>query len=291
MTIDTSDFRARPGERIDLSKRPTRVKPFYEKKKGYRALLAEHIERLNEQQFRLYASDSEALLIVLQGMDASGKDSAIRHVMSGVNPQGCEVHAFKQPSAEELDHDFLWRCHARVPERGRIGIFNRSHYEDVLVVRVHSELLVNEGVPSRAGSGKALWRERYRSITEFEKHLDRNGTRVVKFYLHLSRDEQRKRFLARIDEPQKNWKFSMSDVTERQHWDRYREAYEDCIGATSTESAPWFIVPADDKENARLIISQVILDTLESMHLRYPETSPGRLKELESIRKELAEAD
>ena len=289
MTIKTSDYRIRPGEKVDLEKRPTQTKPVYGSKREYGALLRQQVERLSDQQNVLYAADTFALLVILQGMDSAGKDGVIRHVMSGVNPQGCEVHSFKQPSAEELQHDFLWRCHARLPERGRIGIFNRSYYEDVLVVRVHSELLVNEGISTHAGHGKKFWADRYRSIADFERHLDKNGTRIIKLFLHISKDEQRKRFLARIDEPQKNWKFSMADVTERQSWKRYQKAYEDCLSATSTKHAPWFVVPSDDKENARLIVSQILLEAMEDMDLHYPETSPGRLKELETIRKELVE--
>jgi PPK2 family polyphosphate:nucleotide phosphotransferase len=287
MTIETSDYRVREGERLDLSKRPTETKPVYGSKKEYSALLEEHVARLSEQQQILYASNAFALLVILQGMDSAGKDGVIRHVMSGVNPQGCDVHAFKQPSAEELEHDFLWRCHARVPERGKIGIFNRSYYEDVLVVRVHPDFLVNAGLTAEAGGDKKLWKDRYRSIVDFEQHLDENRTRIIKLFLHLSGDEQRKRFLSRIDEPEKNWKFSMGDVSERKSWDRYMEAYEDCLSATSTGRAPWFVVPADDKENARLIVSQIMLETLEAMDLSYPKTSPERVKELQSIRAEL----
>ncbi len=287
MKIESSDYRVHEGERVDLSKRPTETKPVYDSKKEYSALLEQRVAQLSEQQQILYASNAFALLVILQGMDSAGKDGAIRHVMSGVNPQGCDVHAFKQPSAEELQHDFLWRCHAHVPERGKIVIFNRSYYEDVLVVRVHPEFLLNAGLTADAGTDKKLWKDRFRSIVDFERHLDENRTRVIKLFLHLSKDEQRKRFLSRIDEPEKNWKFSMGDVTERQSWDRYMEAYEDCLSATSTKHAPWFVVPADDKENARLIISQITLEALESMDLSYPKTSPERVKELETIRKEL----
>lgn len=287
MTIETSDYRVHHGDRVDLGKWPTQVKPVYDSKKEYSALLGRHVERLSEEQHLLYAADTFALLIILQGMDSSGKDGAIRHVMSGVNPQGCDVHAFKQPSAEELQHDFLWRCHAHVPERGKIVIFNRSYYEDVLVVCVHPELLTHAGLQGREGKRKKFWKDRYRSIVDFEHHLDESRTRVIKLFLHLSKDEQRKRFLSRIDEPEKNWKFSMADVTERQAWGDYMKAYEDCLSATSTKHAPWFVVPADDKENARLIISQIILETLESMDLRYPETSKERVEELKVVRKEL----
>jgi len=287
MAIDISDYRVREGEKVDLRKRPTRVKDVYDSKKEYQAMLSEHVARLSERQSVLYASNAFALLLVLQGMDSAGKDGAIRHVMSGVNPQGCDVHPFKQPSAEELEHDFLWRCSARLPERGRIGIFNRSYYEDVLVVRVHPEYLANAGFLPSVGEKKKFWKARYRSIVDFERHLDANATRVAKVFLHLSKQEQQKRFLARIDDPEKNWKFSKSDVTERQLWDDYQKAYEDCLAATSTKEAPWFVVPADDKENARLIVSQIILQALDAMDLRYPETTPARLTELQSIRNEL----
>jgi PPK2 family polyphosphate:nucleotide phosphotransferase len=219
-----------------------------------------------------YASSRYALLLIFQGMDAAGKDGAIRHVMSGVNPQGCEVFSFKQPSAEELKHDFLWRTTRRLPERGRIGIFNRSYYEEVLVVRVHPEILRGQGLPEELLDEKTIWEERYRSIVDLEAHLHRNGTRIVKFFLHLSKDEQRKRFLERIDEPDKNWKFSLADIHERKYWKQYMEAYEACLNATSTHHAPWYVVPADDKENARLIVSQILLDAFKELKMAYPKT-------------------
>ena len=220
-------------------------------------------------------------------MDAAGKDGAIKHVMSGVNPQGCQVFSFKHPSPAELQHDFLWRTTRDLPERGRIGIFNRSYYEEVLIARVHPEILRTEGIPDAPRDGRAVWRERYRSIKHLERHLHANGTRIVKFYLHLSKDEQRTRFLQRIDEPDKNWKFSLADVEERKFWKQYMRAYEDCLGATSTRDAPWYIVPADDKENARLIISRIILDTFKALKMRYPETDAKRRQELLSIRHQL----
>jgi PPK2 family polyphosphate:nucleotide phosphotransferase len=207
--------------------------------------------------------------------------------MSGVNPQGCEVFSFKQPSAEELEHDFLWRTTRSLPERGRIGIFNRSYYEEVLVVRVHPELLRSEGLSSEARNDKSFWDQRHRSIVEFEEHLYRNDTRIVKIFLHLSKEEQRKRFLARIDEPEKNWKFSLADIHERTYWKDYVQAYEECLQATSTHHAPWYAVPADDKENARLIVSQIILDALGELKMAYPKTTSKRRSELESIRKHL----
>jgi len=221
-------------------------------------------------------------------MDAAGKDGAIEHVMSGVNPQGCQVFSFKHPSATELDHDFLWRTTRCLPERGQIGIFNRSYYEEVLIARVHPEILRSEKLPdASARDRKAIWQERYRSITDLEEHLTRNGTRIIKFFLHLSKEEQRKRFLKRIDDPEKNWKFSMADIEERGFWGDYMKAYEACLGATSTEEAPWHIVPADNKKNARLIISEIILDVFTKLKMAYPGTTPQRRRELLAIRKRL----
>ena len=254
---------------------------------GYQKLLGEHVAQLTARQHLHYASDRYALLLIFQGMDAGGKDGAIRHVMSGVNPQGCEVFSFKQPSEEELKHDFLWRTTCRLPERGRIGIFNRSYYEEVLVVRVHPEILRIQGLPEELRDEKTIWKERYRSIVDLEDHLHRNGTRIVKFFLHLSKNEQRKRFLERIDEPDKNWKFSLADIHERKYWTHYMKAYEDCLNATSTHHAPWYVVPADDKENARLIVSQIVLDALDDLKMAYPKTTAKRRRELKSIRKRL----
>ena len=226
-------------------------------------------------------------MLIFQGMDAAGKDGAIRHVMSGVNPQGCEVFSFKQPSVEELKHDFLWRTTCHLPERGRIGIFNRTYYEEVLVVRVHPEILQSQGLPDELIDEKTIWKERYRSIVNLEEHLHRNGTRIVKIFLHLSKNEQRRRFLERIDEPDKNWKFSLSDVHERKYWQRYMKAYEACLGATSTHGSPWYVVPADDKENARLIVSQIVLDTLRGFKMAYPKGTAKHRRELKSIRRSL----
>ncbi len=288
MKINSKDFRVRPGEKVQLSEWPTTVKPFCQSKKQYRKLLGEHVEELSSLQRLHYASNRYALLLIFQGMDAAGKDGAIRHVMSGVNPQGCQVFSFKQPSADELEHDFLWRTTRCLPERGRIGIFNRSYYEEVLVVRVHPEFLRAQKLPEELLDGEKIWDGRYRSILDLEKHLYRNGTRVVKFFLHLSKEEQRRRFLERIDDSDKNWKFSQSDIAERAYWKDYMKAYEDCLSATSTDHAPWFVVPADDKENARLIISQVVLNTMEQLKMSYPEPGKARRKELLSIRKQLA---
>ena len=221
-------------------------------------------------------------------MDAAGKDGAIKHVMSGVNPQGCQVFSFKHPSAEELAHDFLWRTTRDLPERGRIGIFNRSYYEEVLVVKVHPEILKGQGIPEELVDDKNFWDKRYRSINDLEKHLYRNGTRIIKFFLHLSKEEQRKRFLRRVEDPARNWKFSKFDLVERGFWKEYQAAYEECLSATSTEHAPWFVVPADDKLNARLIISQVVSDALKELKMEFPKADQQRLKELQGLKKQLA---
>ena len=287
MKINSKDFRVPPGKKVNLKKWPTHVAPVYKSKKQYHKLLEAHVEALSSLQQLHYASHRYALLLIFQAMDAAGKDGAIRHVMSGVNPQGCEVFSFKQPSAEDLEHDFLWRTTCRLPERGRIGIFNRSYYEEVLVVRVHPEILRAQGLPDDLLDEKTIWKERYRSIVDLEEHLHRNGTRIIKFFLHLSKDEQRKRFLARIDEPDKNWKFSLADIHERKYWKHYMQAYEDCLNATSTHHAPWHVVPADDKENARLIVSQIVLDALNELKMAYPKTTAKRRRELKSIRKRL----
>jgi PPK2 family polyphosphate:nucleotide phosphotransferase len=288
MKISSKDFRVQSGEKVKLAKWPTSVKPFCKSKEEYQELLEKHVEELSSLQHLHYASNRYALLLIFQGMDGAGKDGAIRHVMSGVNPQGCEVFSFKQPSAEELEHDFLWRTTRHLPERGRIGIFNRSYYEEVLVVRVHPEILRNQGLPEELRDAKAIWEERYRSIVDLEKHLHCNGTRIVKIFLHLSAEEQRKRFLARIDEPDKNWKFSLADIHERKYWKQYMEAYETCLHATSTRHVPWYVVPADDKENARLIVSRIVVDALEDLKMAYPKTTAKRRVELQSIRKLLA---
>jgi PPK2 family polyphosphate:nucleotide phosphotransferase len=260
----------------------------YKSKDHYKELLEDHTNELSAQQELLYASNRYAVLLIFQAMDAAGKDGAIKHVMSGINPQGCQVFSFKHPSAAELEHDFLWRTTRNLPARGKIGIFNRSYYEEVLIVRVHRALLDAEGIADLPKHDKDIWPARYRSITDLEKHLHDNGTRIVKFFLHLSKDEQRKRFLARIDEPEKNWKFSVADITERKYWDDYQHAYEKCLGGTSTKNAPWYVVPADDKHNARLIVSQIILDTFKDLKMAYPKTSTERRKELEEIREQLA---
>jgi PPK2 family polyphosphate:nucleotide phosphotransferase len=284
MKIDSKDFRV-TGKKVKLGKWPTMVKPVYKSKEQYQELLATHVEKLSSLQHLHYASNRYALLLIFQGMDAGGKDGAIRHVMSGVNPQGCEVFSFKQPSANELEHDFLWRTTCVLPERGRIGIFNRSYYEEVLVVRVHPEILRSQGLPEELSDEKTIREDRYRSIVDLESHLYRNGTRIIKFFLHLSKDEQRKRFLERIDAPDKNWKLSLADIHERKYWKDYMHAYEECLNATSAHHAPWYVVPADDKENARLIVSQIVVDTFNDLKMAYPKTTPKRRAELKSIRK------
>ena len=284
MKIDSKDFRTN-GESVKLKDWPTTVENICKSKKDYKHLLEKHVEALSELLRMHYASAHYALLIIFQGMDGAGKDGAVRHVMSGVNPQGCQVFSFKQPSAEELEHDFLWRTTCCLPERGRIGIFNRSYYEEVLIVKVHPKILLTQKLPKELRDEKNIWHERYRSIVDFESHLHRNGTRVVKIFLHLSQDEQRKRFLARIDEPEKNWKFRISDMHERNFWKEYMRAYEDCLTETSTDIAPWYVVPADDKDNARLIVSQIVLDALSDMKMSYPEVTAKRHQELKSMRK------
>lgn len=289
MKIKSEQFRVPAGKDVSLRKWPTLVKPVYKSKKKYAKLLQGQVEELSSLQRLHYASNRYAVLLIFQAMDAAGKDGAIRHVMSGVNPQGCQVFSFKHPSATELDHDFLWRTTQALPERGRIGIFNRSYYEEVLIVRVHPEILREQRLPDGLLDQKTVWQERYRSIVDLENHLYRNGTRIIKFFLHLSEEEQRKRFLDRIDEPEKNWKFSLADIEERKYWKQYMRAYEDCLGATSTKTAPWYVVPADDKENARLIIAQVIVDTLKALKMSYPATDAKRRKELLAIRHELVE--
>ena len=284
MKINAEDFRVRPGDVVKLKDRPTLVKPFCKSKKRYKELLEEHVEELASLQRLHYASARYALLLIFQGMDAAGKDGAVRHVMSGVNPEGCEVFSFKQPSVEELKHDFLWRTTCRLPERGRIGIFNRSYYEEVVVVRVHPEILQGQGLPEELVNDKTIWEGRYRSIVQLEEHLHRNGTQIIKIFLHLSQDEQAERFRERIDEPDKNWKFSLADLHERNYWEQYMTAYEACLNATSTTNAPWYVVPADGKENARLIVSRIVLDALTELHMAYPKTTAKRRRELKSIR-------
>lgn len=287
MKIDIRDFRVPPGHKVALRKWPTRVKHFYKSEKHYKERLEKDVKELSAQQQRLFATNTYAILLIFQSMDAGGKDGAIRHVMSGINPEGCEVFSFKPPSAEELRHDFLWRTTCRLPERGRIGIFNRSYYEEVLVVKVHPEMLHAEGIPPKLIDEKTIWDERYESIVELEKHLHRNGTQVIKFFLHLSKGEQKKRFLERIDDPEKNWKLSVADMKERKHWRSYVKAYEACLGATSTKHAPWHVIPADDKNNARLIVSRVVIEALGSLKMDYPEADRAQRRQLAMLGRQL----
>lgn len=283
--MQLKQFRVKPQAKVDLKAWPTGIALRYQSDQDYEALMRQQIGAMRELQSMLYAGNQQSLLIIFQAMDAAGKDSAIKHVMSGVNPQGCQVFSFKHPSAEELDHDFLWRTTRCLPERGRIGIFNRSYYEEVLVVRVHPELLRAQGIAVSAKHLDDLWLARYRSIVDLETHLSRNGTRVLKFFLHLSKDEQRRRFLDRIEQPDKNWKFSLGDLQERGFWKQYMQAYADCLSGTSTKAAPWYVVPADDKRNARLIIADIIVATLRDMKLAYPELSAAQRKELAQAKK------
>lgn len=273
-----------PGHKISLRKDydPEFTAGFKDKKDA-RKKLEQNIAELAEYQDILYAQDTYALLLIFQAMDAAGKDGAIKHVMSGVNPQGCQVYSFKSPSAEELDHDYLWRTNKVMPERGRIGIFNRSYYEEVLVVRVHPELLDHQKIPPAAREN--IWKRRYDQINNMEKYLSENGVVILKFFLNVSKEEQKKRFLERIDRPEKNWKFSTADAKERAFWDDYQNAYEDCLNRTSTEWAPWFVVPADNKWFTRLTVSEIIVRTLKRLNLRYPEVSEERRQELLEIRK------
>ena len=287
MRINIKDFQVIEGHEVVLKKRPTMVQPFYKSQDQYKEILVRHIEELSEIQNILYADNRYALLVIFQAMDAAGKDGAIKHVMSGVNPQGCQVFSFKHPSLEELEHDFLWRTTRDLPQRGQIGIFNRSYYEEVLIARVHPEILKAEQMPRDLLDPKTIWQERYRSIRDLEKHLYYNGTRIIKFFLHLSKEEQRRRFLERIDDPAKNWKISPDDIQERKYWKEYMKAYETCLNATSKSTAPWYIVPADDKENAHLIISQTIVDTLKSLKMSYPKADAQRQKELQKMREQL----
>ena len=286
MKIDIEDYRVAPGGKVKLKHWPTLVEPLYKDKRDYERKLQAGVKRLSELQNLLYAHNRYALLLIFQAMDAAGKDGVIKHVMSGVNPQGCQVFSFKHPSTQELDHDFLWRTTQCLPERGRIGIFNRSYYEEVLIVRVHPEVLKSQLLPKEAARAPKIWTERFASINNLERHLHGNGTRVIKFFLHLSKEEQRKRFLARLEDPAKNWKFTGDDIAERELWPDYMQAYGDALGETSTDEAPWYVVPADDKPNARLIVSQVILDALSALKMSYPAPTMDAA-ELDAIRAKL----
>ena len=286
MKIDVTAFKVREGDDVNLDLWSTRVKPLSTSKKGYLNALEDQVEQLSAQQRLLYASNRYSLLVVFQAMDTAGKDGAIRHVMSGVNPQGCQVFSFQHPSEQELKHDFLWRTTRDLPERGRIGIFNRSYYEEVLIVRVHPNILKGQCLPEPEAE-EAVWASRFQSIVDMEKHLHANGTRIIKVFLHISKQEQRERLLERINDPDKNWKFSPADITERSFWDDYMKAYGEALSATSTEDSPWFIVPADDKENARLFVSQIVLNALQDMKLSYPKVTAARRQALKAIRKKL----
>ncbi|MEA2833870.1 MAG: hypothetical protein QOG66_2072 [Methylobacteriaceae bacterium] len=287
MKLSSADFRVTPGTEVDLQTWATEAEPLYSSKKEYRKLLRRHVEKLSSLQQLLYASNRYAILIIFQAMDAAGKDGAIKHVMSGVNPQGCQVFSFKHPSAVELQHDFLWRTSRDLPERGRIGIFNRSYYEDVLIVRVHPDILRKEGLVDPSTPLEDVWCDRYNSVNGIEQHLHNNRTRIIKFFLHLSKEEQRRRFLKRIDKSEKNWKFNAADIEERRFWDDYMQAYENCLAATSTAHAPWYVIPADDKKNARLFVSSIILETLRGLNMEYPKLSADQEQQLLAARQQL----
>jgi PPK2 family polyphosphate:nucleotide phosphotransferase len=287
MDINFDEFRVPPGRRLNIKDRPTKIKPLFRSKVHYELLLRKHTDELSSLQERLYAHDHYSVLVIFQAMDAAGKDGVIKHVMSGVNPQGCQVFSFKHPSAEELDHDFLWRTTRSLPERGKIGIFNRSYYEEVLIVRVHPEILRSQALPEESLGRKDVWTGRYESIVDLENHLYRNGTRIIKFFLHISKEEQKKRLLKRIEDPEKHWKVNPSDVDERKLWNDYMKAYENCMAATSTRHAPWYIVPGDDKKSARLIVSRVLVEHMKALKLTYPAPDPERKEEMKAIRKAL----
>lgn len=289
--IKSTDYAIAPGTKVDLHHISTLGEPLYRSADDYRKQLSASTDSLKKSQELLYADNRYSLLIIFQAMDAAGKDGAIRHVMSGINPQGCRVHSFKHPSATELDHDFLWRSHCALPERGQIGIFNRSYYEEVLIVKVQPQLLKAQNLPCKNVNSKGFWRDRYRSIVDSEAHLVRNGTRIIKFFLHISKEEQCRRFLDRIEDPAKHWKFSPADTAQRQHWDDYMSAYAECLSNTSTAAAPWYVIPADDKKNARLTISAIINETLGGLDLAYPQTSAERRAELEVIREQLMKGE
>ncbi len=267
-------FRVAEGSKVNLKDHPTDFTGDYTEKKDAVKDLEKNVSRMAELQDTLYAQDRYSLLLIFQAMDAAGKDGAIKHVMSGINPQGCHVVSFKQPSSEELDHDYLWRCQKNLPERGKIGIFNRSHYEEVLVVRVHPQILQSQQLPPETINNPDIWKKRFKHIRDWEDHLAENGTHVIKFFLNVSKDEQKARFLSRIDEPEKNWKFSMSDVKERGLWDDYMKCYKEAMEATSTERSPWYVIPADKKWFTRLTVSEVIVQKLESLDLKYPTPTP-----------------
>lgn len=288
--MNTEKFLVKEGSKLDLKKHATGFTGDYTDKKQAVKDLEANVARLRELQDVLYAHDCHSLLIIFQAMDAAGKDGAIEHVMTGVNPQGCHVVSFKQPSSEERDHDYLWRCQKALPERGKIGIFNRSHYEEVLVVRVHREILQGSQLPAAVKNDKDIWKKRFQHIRDWEQHLAENGTHILKFFLNVSKEEQKQRFLDRINEPEKNWKFAASDVNERGHWDAYMKAYTDALSATSTKAAPWYVIPADKKWFTRLAVSEVIVKKLESMDLHYPTVTEQHKVELAEAKKILEAA-
>lgn len=287
MSIDVNDFAVLTGDKFKLSDSPTSIEPLYESKKDYKKKLKKQVDKLSELQQLLYASNKYSVLVVFQAMDAAGKDGVIRHVMSGINPQGCQVTSFKHPSANELEHDFLWRSNQALPERGRIGVFNRSYYEEVLIVRVHPEILKAQKIPEEHLTTDDLWTQRFESINNMEKHLYNSGTRIIKIFLHLSKEEQLNRFIARIDDPDKNWKFTDADINERQFWPKYQDAYQACIQATSTPENPWHVVPADDKKSARLIVAKIMQETLSSLPMHYPISDDERKLELQMLKQKL----
>ncbi len=285
--MDISDFRIKEGRKVKLSEINTSDTGKYNSKTDAQEKLEENIERMAEMQDKLYAQDRYSVLIILQAMDTAGKDGIVKHVMKGLNPQGTYVQSFKQPSSEELDHDYLWRVNKHLPERGRIGIFNRSYYEEVLVVKVHNIIQVQQ-LPDEI-KNENIWKDRYRQMRDYERYLSENGTKIIKLFLHISKDEQKERLLARIDDASKNWKFSAADIKERQYWDQYQQSYEEAIEATSTEQAPWFVIPADKKWFARLAVSEIIVKTLEDLRLEYPSVSKDQLAVLEECKKKLLE--
>ena len=285
--IDSKRFRFDENTSVELPVFSTKIKPVYQSSAHYKELLADHIRCMRSYQEKLYGSNKHSVLLIFQAMDAAGKDGAIKHVMSGVNPQGCQVHSFKPPSRTELQHDFLWRSSLCLPEMGRIGIFNRSYYEDVLIAKIHPDRLANTSADNDMYRDPLIWEGRYDSIRDHEKHLNRNGTCIIKIFLHMSEAEQKKRFIARIEDPAKSWKFRPEDLEERKFWRQYMAAYEQCFKATSSDFAPWYIVPADDKKNARLIVSQILCDALKDLDLAFPVLSKKRRKELLKARNHL----
>ena len=287
---DTRRFKVKSGQTVDLKNYDTGFCGEYSNKKEAGHQLAKDIKRLDELQYQLYAENKRSLLIIFQAMDAAGKDGSIKHVFSGLNPQGCEVHSFKSPSGNELEHDYFWRHYNKLPQRGNIGIFNRSHYENVLITRVHPQFILNENLPginSTTDITPEFWEKRYRQINDFERSITENGTTVIKFFLHLSKEEQKKRFLERIRKPAKNWKFSSADIRERQHWDDYQNAYESAISQTSTDIAPWYIIPADNKWFTHVAIGNIIVDTLQKMNIQMPKISKAEKDALKQAKQKL----